>query len=73
MGEVIALPLPKKPEELFSEYVTLLGEIDHERGISFRENPYAKGSMEREAWHRGWWKAFAVTMPPNWVNINEDV
>jgi len=66
MGDVIPLPRKQTSEELFFNYVSLLGERDHGKDISFRDNPYPQNSMEREAWNRGWWSAFtASSLPTN--------
>lgn len=73
MGDVIPMPRKQTPEEVFMEYVSLLGERDQSKGVSFRENPYLEGSMERDAWHRGWWKGFVATSLPGAVHVDENV
>jgi len=55
MGDVIPLPRRQTLEELFFNYVYLLGKRDYEKDICFRDNPYPYDSMEREVWNSGWW------------------
>jgi hypothetical protein len=73
MGDVIPMPRKQTAEDMFYEYVSLLGERDQSKGRPFRENPYPEGSMEREAWHRGWWKGFAAINLPGAIEVDKNV